>query len=102
MVAVMAPVVVVVVIVVVPMAFMEAPAFRVMVPVAVVPVGTGVRRAIPAAGDPDVAAATPAPVAIDPGVSGTGHGRTCLIAQGWRRGAADLNAEADLGYGGTR
>jgi hypothetical protein len=89
------PVVVMIVVViamvfVVPMTFMNLPALLVMVVVRMAPVGAGVGWPLPDAGDPDIAAATRAPVPINPGVAFSGHRRSHLIAKCWRW-RADIN-----------
>jgi hypothetical protein len=84
-------VVVITVVFMIPMAFMYLPALLVVVVVGMAPVGAGVRRPLPAAGDPDVAAATGAPIAVNPSVAFSGHGRPYLIAHWWRCAEVDLD-----------
>jgi len=88
--AVVPVVMVVAVVLVVPVPFMDLPSLLVVVVVRMGPVGPGVGRPLPDAGDPDVASAAISPVTVDPGVAFSGHRRPCLIAQRWRRGA-DIN-----------
>ena len=86
------PVVVMIVVVVamvfaVPVALMNLPTLPVVVVVGMAPVGAGVGRPLPSAGDPDIVAAARAPVPIDPGEAFFRDGRSYLIAVWWRRGA---------------
>jgi len=55
---------------VVPVAFMHAPAFLVVVIVWMVPVGAGIRRAVPTAANPYIMAALISPVSVNPGMGG--------------------------------
>jgi len=71
----------------VPVAFMNPPTFAVVVVVGMTPVGAGVGRPLPSAGDPDIVAAARAPVPIDPGVAFSRHDRSYFIADWWRWGA---------------
>ena len=75
----------------IPMAFMYLPALLVVVVVGMAPVGAGIRRPLPDAGDPDVAAATGAPIAVNPSVAFSGHGRPYLISHRWRCAEIDLD-----------
>src|SRR5438309_2092378 len=86
------PVVVVIAMVfVVPVAFVHLPALLVVVVVGMAPVGAGVGWPLPDAGDPDIAAAPSSPVAIDPGVTFSRHGRSYLISRRWRGAEIDLD-----------
>ena len=91
MAVVMAVVVVIAVVFVIPMAFVHLPALLVVVVVRVVPVSAGIRWPLPDAWDPDVAAATLPPIAINPGVAFSWHGRPCLISH--RRRRAEINLD---------
>ena len=76
----------------VPVPFMNLPTFAVVIVVGVGPVGAGVGWALPSAGDPDIAAATRAPIPVDPGITSSRHGRSHLVAEWWRWGSdIDLN-----------
>jgi hypothetical protein len=88
------PVVVVVIAVVfaVPVPFMDLPALLVVVVVGMAPVGAGVGWPLPCAGDPDIVAAAPTPVAIDPRVAPGRHGRPDLIADR-RRWGTDIDLD---------
>jgi hypothetical protein len=83
--------VVIAVVFAVPVAFMYLPASLVVVVVGVAPVSAGVGWSLPAAGDPGVAVATLAPIAINPGVTLSWHGRADLISHRWRRAEIDLD-----------
>src|SRR5258707_7474074 len=83
-------VVVIAMVIVVPMAFMHLPATLIMVVVRMTPVGSSVGRPLPAPRDPDIPSAAWSPVTIHPGVAFSWHGRSYLIANGWRR-RADVN-----------
>lgn len=87
----MVVVVVIAVVFVIPVAFVHLPASLVVVVVGVAPVGAGVRWPLPAAGNPDVAAAARAPVAVNPGVTFSWHGWPYLIADRWRCAEIDLD-----------
>jgi hypothetical protein len=85
-------VVVVVMVFAVPVAFVHLPALLVVVVVGMAPVGAGVGWPLPDTWNPDIAVAAGSPVAIDPGVAFSWHGRPDLIADCWRRGPdIDLN-----------
>jgi hypothetical protein len=85
-------VVVIAMVFVIPMASMNLPALLVVIVVGMAPVGARVGWPLPDAGYPDVAAAARAPVAIDPGIALSWHGRSYLIAHRRRWGAdIDLN-----------
>ncbi len=83
-------VVVIAVIFAVPMTFMDLPALLVVVVVRMGPVGTGIGRTLPDAGNPHIMAATLSPVAIDPGVAFSWRDGSDLITHWWRSGA-DIN-----------
>ena len=85
-------VVVITMILAVPVAFMQVPAVLVVVVVRMATIRTSVRRAIPASGNPYISASVIAPVTVDPGIAFARHRRTTLITQGWRRLAADDDA----------
>jgi hypothetical protein len=89
---VMMIVVVIAMIVMVPVSFVDAPSFRVMVIVRMAPIGAGVRRPVPTSGNPYVLSFSCAPIAVNPGVSFAGRRGTSLIAQWWR-GSADIDAD---------
>jgi hypothetical protein len=78
-------VVVVAMVLAVPVTFVHLPALLVVVVVGMGPVGAGVGWPLPDAGDPDVVVAANSPVAIDPGVAFSWHGRPDLIADCRRR-----------------
>jgi hypothetical protein len=91
------PVVVMVVMVIamvfaVPVAFMYLPALLVVVVVRMAPVCASVGRPLPCAWDPDVAVATRPPIAINPGVAFSRHGRYYLVAD-WRWWRADIDLD---------
>jgi hypothetical protein len=90
--AVVPIVMVVAVVLMVPVSFMDLPSLLVVVVVRMGPVGAGVGRPLPDAGDPDVSSAVISPVTVDPGVALSGYRRPCLIAQRWRR-SADINVD---------
>ena len=75
---------------VVPMAFMHLPALLVMVVVRMAPVSPLVRRTLPGAWTPNVAATLSSPIAFGPHKTGARHGRPSFVAQRWW-GAADVN-----------
>jgi hypothetical protein len=85
-------VVVIAMILMVPVSFVEAPSFLVMVIVWMAPIGAGVRRPVPTSGNPYILSALCAPIAVDPGVSFAGRWGASLIAQRWR-GSADIDAD---------
>ena len=87
----MAMIVVVAMIFMIPVAFVHTPAFLVVVVVRMGPVGAGIRRAIPAAWNPDVTALVDSPVAIDPGIAFARDRWACFITQ-WGRCSADVDA----------
>jgi len=76
----------------VPVAFMYLPTLLVVVVVGMAPVRAGVGWPLPSAWDPDVAVATRPPIAINPGVTFSWHGRYYLIAD-WRRWGADIDLD---------
>ena len=82
----MVVVVMIVVVFVVPVPLMYLPALPVVVVVGMAPVGAGIGWPLPSAGDPDVAAAVRAPVAVGPYETLCRHGRPDLIADRWWRG----------------
>src|ERR1700733_10446869 len=71
----------------VPMTLMVGPAAVVVVVVRMAPIRTGVGRSAPHSGGPDISAAVPVPISIDPGIAWTRHGRPHFIAQRWRSSA---------------
>jgi len=85
-------VVVIAMVFVIPVALMHSPTFAVVVVVGMSPVGAGVRRALPGAGDPDVAVATRSPVAVDPDEVWCRHGRRDFVAD-YGRGRADIDLD---------
>jgi hypothetical protein len=94
-VATIVPVVVMAVamIVTVPVSFVEAPSFLVMVIVWMAPIGAGVRRPVPTSWNPYVPSVSCAPIAVHPGESFARGRGTSLIAHWWRISA---NIDADL------
>jgi hypothetical protein len=80
-------------IVTVPVSFVEAPSFLVVVIVRMAPIGAGVRRPVPTSWNPYVLSVSCAPITVDPGVSFAGGRGTSLIAHWWRISA---NIDADL------
>jgi hypothetical protein len=78
-------------IVTVPVSFVEAPSFLVMVIVRMAPIGAGVRWPIPTSWNPYVASVSCAPIAVDPGESFARGRGTSLIAHWWRI-SADIDA----------
>jgi hypothetical protein len=88
---VMPMVVVIAVVFVVPVPFVNLPTLLIVVVVGMAPVGAGVRWPLPDAGNPDVAVATRAPIAINPGVAFSWHGRPYLVSHRWRRAEIDLD-----------
>ena len=89
---VMAMIVVIAVVFMIPVAFVQTPAFLVVVVVRMGPVGAGIGWAIPAAGNPDVTALVDSPVAVDPGITFAGDRRAYFITQ-WGRCSADVDAD---------
>jgi hypothetical protein len=85
-------VMVIAMIVAVPVSFVEAPSFLVMVIVWMAPVGAGVRRPVPTSGNPDVLSVSCTPIAVDPSVAFAGGRGTPLIAH-WGRCSADIDAD---------
>ena len=82
----------VVVVFVVPVSFVELPALLVVIIVRMIPVGSFVRRMVPASRNPAIMAAIGSPISLNPGVSGAGHWSAGLDAQGWwRRSDVDRN-----------
>ena len=81
---------------VVPVAFVHLPALLVMVVMGMAPVGTGVRRTLPDAAVPDVAASIVAPVAFGPDKALARHGRLNFVAKRWW-GAADVDVYLSCG-----
>jgi hypothetical protein len=82
---------------VIPVALVHLPTLLVVIVVGVAPVGAGIRWPLPDAGDPDVTVATLPPVAIDPGVASSWHGRPNLISH--RRRRAEINLDLTEGGG---
>ena len=94
---VVAVVVVGVVVLVVPVAFVHLPALLVVVVVGMAPGGSPVRRTLPDAAVPDVAASIVTPVAFGPDKAHARRGSPDFVAERWRRTA---NVDVDRGGGG--
>ena len=92
MVIVVMVVMVIAMIVTVPVSFVEAPSFLVMVIVRMAPIGAGVRRPVPTSWNPYIPSVSCAPIAVDPSVSFAGGRGTSLIAHWWRI-SADIDAD---------
>jgi len=73
-----------VVIFMVPVAFMKLPSLLIVVVVRMVPICALVRRLFPAARDPLVVVAVGSPIALNPGVAGTGCIASPLVTNGRR------------------
>jgi len=86
-------IVVVAMIFMIPMAFMHLPPFLVVVIVRMGPVSARIRRSLPDAWNPDVVVAARTPITIDPRIAFSRHGRSCFIADWWRR---DADIDLDL------
>jgi hypothetical protein len=86
-------VMVIAVIVTVPVSFVEAPSFLVMVIVRMAPIGASVRRPVPTSGNPYVLSVSGTPVAVDPGEAFARRRGASLIAQ---RGRISADIDADL------
>ena len=91
MIVMMIVVMVVAVVLMIPVTLLHLPAVAVVVIVGMSPIGTRIRRTIPATGNPYIAISAPVPVAIDPGISFAWHGRTSLVPHGWWWGP-DINS----------
>ena len=89
MVVVITPMIVVVIFVV-PVAFMELPAFPIMVVMRMVPIGSSVWRALPVSGNPAIVMPVGGPVSLDPNKTCLRRRTMALIAERRRR-CSDIN-----------
>ena len=85
---------------VIPVALLHVPTISLMLVVRVIPVTSLVRRPLPDAGNPDVAASVDPPVAINPSIAFGGRWWTAFIANRRRRATTDHDADLRAGRRG--